>query len=214
MISFITKYPVESLSVFITILPIVTFLYRMAYLDVRLKFLFWMLVFKLVIDLAGLAMAIKSQNNLFLANAFVLCRYCFLARMFYEAFNGKRLKNINIAFSLLFLSVYILDFWAVGAYQSLRYSGTLECLLIMTMCCMYYYQLITELRIKNLLAFPFFWVCSSLLIYFAALTFITPLYYYTDRYPINQHLLLFNSLTYIFEIFYISAIGIGVLAGE
>lgn len=212
MVTYALKYPIEFLSVAITLLPISTFVYTKAYTDKRLKYLFWMLVCKISIDTIGLHLAIKGQNNIYLANILVLIQHSLLTKLFFEAICSNKTRKFIKQTFLIFLITYIVDFYSVGLYHSLRYAPTLQCLFMIGYCVGYFFDLTRSLEVVNLLTDKFFIIASATLLLFASTTFITPLYHYLDRWDYEPNLLIFTYLGYIIEIFYLIIISLAVFA--
>jgi len=214
MISYFYKYPIESIAVFVTLFPISAMLFRMDYKHTTLKYLFWCLIFKFIIESLMLYMAIHKQNNLFLYNAYVCVSYAFFARMFYSAFDLNVYKKVVIWCSLLFYCVLIYDWVYVGLEQSLMVSGTFQCLMIILFVIMFFLEITASLKIRNLLRYSLFWVCSGLLVYYCSLTFVSPLFNMLDRWDGPRDFEILLMLPAVFECFYLMTIFFGILVSD
>ncbi|WP_215237391.1 hypothetical protein [Dyadobacter helix] len=74
----------------------------------------------------------------------------------------------------------------------------------------YFRELILSLKINNLLAYPFFWVCSGLLLYYSSFVFIAPIFHYTFRWDNFVDIGFMEYIPNIFEIISMLFIAIGV----
>lgn len=208
------KFPIESCGTFITILPITTFLIRAAYHKKAVRFFFIYLVVKLLIELVMFYMASRSQNNLYLGNILTIISYFLIAKMFHEAYDGKGYKVAVVWLSALFSCIVLIDIIRDSIYYTFRYSGMIQCILIMLYALMYFHELVRHPKIPDLFKFPFFWLCSSLILYFSSSVFIAPLGFYLDRWPVNHQMYVFTLIPSILESAYLFIAGLGIMAGR
>lgn len=214
MILFIQKYWIESLATLLTVLPISTFIFRMAYYQRAVRFLFWFLVVKLTVELVMFYLASKGMPNLYLANTLIIVGYFLVAKMFHEVYDGISYKRIVVGCSVVFSLVVCFDIYRDGMEYSFRYSGMFECIFIMLFGLMYFHELIRHPKIPSLYTYPLFWVCSSLLLYFAPCVFLSPMAFYLDRWPINDMMHVFTIIPYILESMYLIILSFAILAGK
>lgn len=208
------KYPIESLATFITAVPIITFMIRSAHHKKAVRFFFIYLVAKFCIELLMFYMASEGMNNLFLGNILTIVTYCLIAKMFHEAYEGLMYKKTVTWCSVVFFGVVIIDTYRDGFIDSFRYSSMFECIFIMTFSLLYFHELIRHPRVPNLFAYPFFWLCSALILYFATMVFVAPLGYYLDRWPVNHTLYVFTLIPSILESAYLLIVSFGIMAGK
>lgn len=213
--SYFKSQPIACISVFITLIPIFLILFRKAYLDSSFLLLFIHLVIKLFIDLIMYHEAALSHNTLLYYNVATPIRYALLSGMFYYKIEPKRYKNWLLVSIVSFMIFSIWDvvhinsnLYVLHDHQLALYAPTIECLLMIFWILVYFYDTIRLLKIPNLLAFPFFWVCSGLLINYSSFVFIAPVLHYTQKWNNPMDLGFLNQFPYIFEI--ISAIFISV----
>lgn len=209
-----TTYWIESLATAATIPAILSFVYRKAYNTAALRYFFAYLLTKLGIELIMFYMASKVINNLYLGNLLTIAGFFLIARMFIEMYESRFRRRVVDTCEYLFLVVLAYDLARDGMAYTFRYTGMFSCVFIMLFCLMYFYELIRHPKIPDLLAYPFFWVCSGLLIYFACCVVISPLAFYLDRWPANREMHIFVILPYILESMYLSVVSIGILASK
>lgn len=211
MLDLLYKYPIESAATFATILPLVTFTFRMAYRGRTIRFFFIYLLAKLTIELVMFYLASQKIPNLYLGNLLTVVGFFLIAKMFYEKFNGENYKNLTTLCCALFSFVVAMDITRDGFEYTFRYSGMAECILIMLLGLLYLLELIRHPSIDDPLANRFFWICSALLLYFSTCTFIVPTAFYLDRWPMNTHMHVFTILPYVLETMYLSICAVGIL---
>ena len=205
-LSFCQRQPTASFSVFITIMPILVIWYRRAYIDPAFLLLLVYLLFKLCVDLIMFHYAALKSNNIIFYNIGIPVRYAFLSGMFYFKVDGRKLKYGILAAILLFTAVWIWDFLRVNPvladlhnHRMVLYATTIESLLMLLWILLYFYETIQALKIPNILTFPFFWVCSGLLLYYATFIFIAPVLSYTEKWNSELDIGFLNLVPYIFE---------------
>jgi hypothetical protein len=214
MLNYLTKYPVESFSVFVKLFPIAAIWYMMEYRQRASRWLFAYLLFQLAIGLIMLWLGSHRQNNLLYYNLSVFIGFGLVARLFYEAFH-KRIDQAMILYTVgIFYVVVGADFIDVGSERSLKVGGTLECLFIILYVSRFCWQIMSELVIHNPLRYPLFWTSAGMLFYAASKTFVAPLFYYIDVWGgpsgFEMHILLPS----IAECIYLLMVGIGFLVSK
>lgn len=214
MLTYFHRFPFESIAVFAVLFPLAVMIYRKDYLHSVMKYMFWCLVFKLIIDLIMIYMASVRQNNLFLYNTYIAASYGFIAAMFYTAFDIKRDRMALLWISVIFYLVFVIDWYYVGVDRSVMVSATLQCLITIALTMVYFWELLKSLKIDNLLTYSFFWTCSGLLIYYASLTFITPLFNLVDRWSATSDFRILIVLAPVFECFYLFWMGVGFMKSK
>lgn len=196
-----------SLTVVVTILPLFLIIYRKAYIDPSFRLLLWLLVIKFGIDLIMFHLAATRSNNLVFFNLSILFRYAFLSGMFYYKFENKYLRKIIPPVTICFVVFFLWDIWNCNdkpidlhTHRIVKYSLTLESALMIFWVLLYFYELIRSLKIPNLLTFPFFWVCSGLLLYYSSIIFIAPALHYVSQWQKQMDIGMLEKIPYVFEI--------------
>lgn len=214
MLTYLTKYPVESFSVFVKLFPIAAIWYMMEYRQRASRWLFAYLVFQLIIGLIMLWLGSQRQNNLLYYNLSVYAGFGMIAAMFYEAFH-QRIDKALIMYTVgIFYVVAGADFIDVGTERSLKIGGTLECLFVILYVSRFLWQIMSELIIHNLLRYPLFWSAAGMLFYAASKTFVAPLFHYIDVWDSPSGFEMHVLLPTLAECAYLLMVGIGFLASK
>jgi len=206
-----------NITVIVTLLPLILILHRKAYVDPSFRLLLAFLVFRFIIDLIMYHYAVMRMNNLLFSNTTIILRYALLSGMFYYKFENKLLKKFILPSVIAFTCFTIWDIWIcnpvltnLNEHRIVKYSMTLESLLMTFWALMYFYELIRSLRIPSLLTFPFFWICSGILIYYSSLVFISPALHYAIRWEEILHIGFLDRILYIFDIVIILLFSMGI----
>jgi len=206
-ISYYLRQPLVCSAVFVTPIPIILILYRRAYLDPSFKLLLIFLVLKFIIDLVMLHYAAIRGNTVLLYNISLPLRYIPLSGMYYFKFQNRLFKKAILYLIAFFLLFTIWDVININPnlltfhdHRMVAYSTTIESFLMIFWILYYFFETIRSLKIPNLLTFPFFWVCSGLLLFYASFAFIAPILTYAIvwKNPLDLGILIY--LPYIFEI--------------
>ena len=215
--TFIQNHLIVCLAVFITIIPLCLILYRKANVDPSFYLLLIYLVTKLIIDLIMFHYATQRTNNLIYYNLSIPLRYALLSGMFYFKIESGTYKK-GIIYSIIGFSVFTIwdvlysypDIKDLHNHSMVAYATTVECLLMLFWILVYFYEVIRMLKIPNILTFPFFWVCSGLLLYYSSFIFIAPILHYTEKWDNPLYIGFLNLVPYIFETLCLLFFSIGV----
>ena len=216
-LQFFLRQPLLGLSVVITIVPIVVIWYQKAYANKAIRFLFIYLVIKLAIDAIMLHYVLHNLNNLIFYNINLPIRYVLLSGMLYHYFESPKYKKLLLFSAVGFVLFSAWDIISVNSNFSdtynhalVRYSSTVESVLMIFWMLAFYYDAIQSLRISNLLSFPFFWICGGLLLFYSTYVFIAPLLHYHAQRERKLDLGILYQVPYLFEIIslVLSAVGI------
>ena len=205
-IAFVHNHLIVCLAVFVTILPIMLILHKKAYVDSSFRCLLACLMIKLIIDLVLLRYATRRINYPILYNISIPIRYALLSAMFYFKIETEFYKK-GILYSIAGLFIFSIwdifhsnpDIEDLHNHHIVAYAATIECLLMLLWVLIYFYEIIHMLKIPNLLTFPFFWVCSGLLLYYSSFVFIAPVLYYSEQWENSLYIGFLNAIPYIFE---------------
>lgn len=183
--TYFERYPLASFAVLFILLPLSLAVYRYAWLDRSFRLLFYFLCLDLAIGLGMVHLAAHRTNNLLLLNAFVPLRYLLFSGMFYYKFRSTRCRKWILYSMLAFVPFALLDVIASNPalgdlhnHRVGRYSQVVESLLIILWALLYFYEITQTLKVKNIISYPFFWVCAGLLIFYSGNIFYFPFWYY------------------------------------
>lgn len=207
----IENYPIESLATFATILPIGTFIYRMAYQDRAIRFFFWYLVVKLIIEVPMFYMASRVIPNLFLSNLLTVTGFFFLAAAFFNLMESPARKNTVFSLAVVFVAVVIRDALISGVYTSFPYAGATSCAIVSCWCVLYFYELFVQLKVPFLYQYPPFLLSAGLLMYCFPCIPIFLLSNKLDAFPYNTDMEIFIQAPYVMESVYLAIFGFGIL---
>lgn len=205
--SYCFRNPLPSIAVFITLLPLIFIILRKAYLDPSFKLLLFYLVIKLLVDIIMLCSAANHLNNLLFFNLAIPVNYAFLGGMFYFKFDSPSLKKGLLASIICFFAFTAWDIFNSNSdiddlhnHRAVLFAKTVEGVLIITLILLFFYEIIKSLQIPNLLTFPFFWICSGLLLYYSSFIFIAPVLHYTATWDRSVDIGVTETIPTIFEI--------------
>ena len=222
-LSYFHKQPIVCFSIIITLIPLILIIYKSAYIDSAFLLLLIYLIIKLVIDNLMLYYAAIKVNTVFYFNINVLVRYIFLSGMFFCKLETSLYRK-SVLYSMGIFTVFCIcdllyinpDLKNLHNHKALLYSTTLECLLMIFWILLYFYETIRSLKISNLLLFPFFWVCSGLLLYYSSFVFIAPVLHNAFKWNHRLDIGFLLYVPYIFEIvsMILFSIGIGTFSSR
>lgn len=133
---------------------------------IHLKLFPLFLLATIVIEVTGIALWRQGKSNILLYNLFGVISVMFYLYFIRNIIHNTRVKRlISITIIIYPLLTFInVEFIQVNAFHSITYS--LGCLLIVSACVFYFYELFQLKRSINLLREPSFWICSALLFFF------------------------------------------------
>lgn len=216
-LSYIERYPLVSFAVFFLAVPIALAYFRYKSLDEAFRLLLVFLVLDLFVGLWMLHLAAHRANNILLLNLFVPFRYVLFSGMFYYNFRSPTIRKIIFYTLIAFGPFALLDIYASNRNLSDlhnhlvgRYSQVVESGLIILWVLLYFYEIIKNLKVNNILAYPFFWVCAGLLIFYSGNIFYFPFWYYTNQWDNNLRMGMIEYIPYIVEIISLTLFSIGI----
>lgn len=120
-----------------------------------------------LIDTATDISAMHQINNLFLVNLQSMVVLSFQIYLVRAIVNGRKAKKVFLYFLLVYLLLSLANFFLVQktiVFNTMTYS--LGCLLIVSACIYYFWELFQSRYSVSLLRQPPFWICSGLLFYY------------------------------------------------
>ena len=165
------EYPIVSIAELITLLPILIGLFHFHSSKRDINFLVIFFVCFLIRDVLSNKLADVKENNLFIYNFFSFVELLFLALIFYtnDRIHSVIYKRIIIvgflSASIINLFFYSENDFSTGNFTIVRLYG-----IVITIT--FFGQILSEVNIKNILAYSMFWINSGLLLYFCGTFFI------------------------------------------
>lgn len=216
IILFLKTYPLY-FGVFLTLIPIGILLSKGRQGGVAYQLLLACLVTKIASDLLMIYYAAKGMNNLWLHNLMVPIRYFLLSGMIYHFLETPHFKKwIRISWSLFLVfiasDIYLSNKQIIFTeeHRYVRYSGVVECVLMLLWILLYFYEIMQSLKIANLLKSPAFLISVAWLLHYAALVFFAPLFYYMYRSKLTLDLGILEIIPDCMEYLAVVIISVGV----
>jgi hypothetical protein len=160
---------------------------------------------------------VQNGNSIVYYNISIPIFYGLLAGMFYYKFSSRVYKKGAIysiagfmVFAIWDISNSNLEISDLQNHRAVLFAKTVEGVLIIILILLYFSEIINSLVIPDLLRFPFFWVCSGLLLYYSSFIFIAPILHYTAIWKNMQDLGIARTIPYIFEIICALLFSVGV----
>jgi len=135
--------------------------------DTYLKLFPPFLMITLFVELLGLYLRNKNQNNLALFNFFTVFEFCFYLWVISLIISNKKIKKLIRVILVIYAFTAITNILFIQKmkmFHTVTYS--LGCLLIVSFCIYYFLELFRlpkSIKLKN---DPAFWLCSGLLFYY------------------------------------------------
>jgi hypothetical protein len=215
--SYIIREPVISIPVFLNLLPFFLIWRKRAYNDRIFLILFIYLFVKLGVDLIMFDLASQKKNTVLFYNLSVPIRYILTSGMFYHKLDFKSHRSwLSISWPV-FTVISIWDIIHTNLsmedlynHKMVIYSTTIESLLMLFWVMLYFYNTIRTLKIPNLLAYPFFWICSGFLLYYSSFLFIAPVLHYQSKWDEWMDIGSLDYIPYVFESVSLILFSIGI----
>jgi hypothetical protein len=136
--------------------------------DIYLKlFPLFLLLTGIVIIIATYLTA-QNGNNTILYNFFTSFEFCFYFFILYRIIRKPLAKRIILCILLIYPLVDLINIFFIqklNIFHTMTYA--LGCLLIVTICIYYFFELFQLSHSINLARQPAFWICSGLLFFYA-----------------------------------------------
>ncbi len=215
--SYVERYPLSCAPVFLIVLPLLLCLARYRSLNSAFRLLLIFLAVDLIIGLVMIQMAANHQNNLLLLNLFVPIRYGLLSAMFYEQFQSERYRHW-VKYSIIgfipfaLLDIYVSNFNLADLHHHRvgKYAQVVESALLIVWALLYFYEIIKELKVTNIILYPFFWVCAGLLIFYSGNIFFFPFWHYMYQWDEKLELGFIEKVPAIVELISLFLFSIGI----
>jgi hypothetical protein len=162
---------VASLSIIIPILiGIITY---KKYLNTPLKTVFIYCVVYAVCEVIGWYYALHHWQNHFVQNSLSYIEVFFFGIYFYQIVEKNFAKKTILFLIISTLIIITWSHWFSGReYNRLdSFSLSIENLSLIAMSLIFFYQLLNNLNIQNILKYPDFWISAGILLYFSGAFF-------------------------------------------
>lgn len=204
--SYFKRQPLASIPVFLTLLPIFLIWRSRAYQERTFSVLLIYLVFKFVLDFTMFEWASNQKNTVLFYNLSVPVRYVLTSCMYYYKLEFIQQKRWLVTSMPVFVAFSVWDIIQTNPslqdlhnHSMVLYSTTVESLLMLFWILLYFHNTIRALKIPNLLNYPFFWICSGLLLYYSSLLFIAPVLHYASKWEEWMDIGILYNVPYVFE---------------
>ena len=163
-----------NLSTYSVSIPLIIGLIFFLRLNFEQKILIYFLIVSILFEIMANKLAtVAGSNNLYLLHIFTVLEFSFIAviyRFVLKSWMSSKWIYGLIAFFVVFAYLNTLFFEKLTEFNSI--ARAIEGLLIITLCLIYFYKVLTEMKIKRLESEPMFWLNTGLIIYFSASLFI------------------------------------------
>lgn len=135
--------------------------------EVYLKAFSMFLLFNCIQEGFASFLAVHNVNNVFVSNVLTLIVITFYLYLVRAIIYSKKTKNVFLYFLIGYPVLGLGNILLVQKddFHTMTYS--LGCLLVVTFCIYYFWELFQRPRAGNLLRQPHFWISSGLLFYYA-----------------------------------------------
>lgn len=214
MLQYFLNYPLPVVST-IMLVPLVFFLLKIIRRDDEMFIYLLYILLKFAVDVNMIVLASEKKNNLFLEGfsilfTIIIFTFCFLSI--------KELSKYHLIYKMvliIFIPLFIYDEYLVNSsiqsvqeVQTVTYSYPLHSLIIIGEICLFFFFLIKNPHIPNILSYPFFYVCSGMLLIHSSTIFFSVLYNSQFRWGIKDEWIF--HIQYIFEIVNVMLIIYGI----
>lgn len=202
MLQYFINYPLPVVAT-LMLVPLVFFLLKVKENEMFIYLLYILLKFAVDIDMIMLAS--EKRNNLFLDSFSVLFTIVIFTSCFLSI---KQLSKFHILYKIIliiFIPLFMYDVYLSNSplknlqdIATVTYSYPLHSFFIIGMICLFFYYLITHPYISDITCYPFFYVCSGMLLIHSSTIFFSVLYNSQFRWNVKDEWIF--HIQYIFEI--------------
>ena len=156
-------------------------------------------------EVIAVVLAYHSINNLYVFHAHTIIESIFVCMLVSKIIQTKAIHVIAISFCILFTVFCIINAFYIEGLESFNFiPRIIEGLTVISFCVYFFYRLFTADEMLDLIKYPYFWLFSGWLIYFAGTFFLfnyrnDPGFYVT--FPIIHSILnIFLNLVYTYTL--------------
>ncbi len=166
------KYPLDFISGFGGSLSILVGLIRYKYLTRSLKIILLFFLMYLIGDIYTIWLGLIKSNNLFILNLYPILGMLLLSASYFHIITSVPLKKFILTLAGL-LSLICLIFFEYDSVSTIEFF--VYKIYIMIVVLIHFNDVLSNLRVKNILLYSMFWISAALIIY-AMGTFFTSLF--------------------------------------
>jgi uncharacterized membrane protein len=150
------------------LLPVSVGSIKYSRLKESLKPLFLLAVISLIFDLSGIILSLNNINNVPLFHLFSYISYILFGRFYFLIFNGTKTKE-KLKYLIIILIVLALynSFFVQGLDKFDTYTTALQSIFFISLAISFFIQTFREAKITNLESHPYFWINTSIILYFS-----------------------------------------------
>lgn len=149
--------------------PVCIVIFRFRFIINELRYILWLVGLSIITEIA-MYIIVKSgiRNNLFVVHIYTVFHFNIIALFYFEYFGYFYRRSIVPSMMVLFTVFALLN---TLFFQKITEFNTnalgLECILVIILCILCFYKMITELASKEPEKKPVFWINTGFLFYFA-----------------------------------------------
>ncbi len=147
------------------LIPLLIISLRFKYISIELIPVAILLLISILVESINFAFVINSKNNFLILRVYTVFEVFLLLSFYFLFYNYKKLGNYAVCFILLLVSEYV-DYKINGLSSFDNYSTSFESILFSSIALWSFYHLSKNQDYINPINYPFFWMNSSILIYF------------------------------------------------
>lgn len=167
-------FPLYFLADFSILIPMIIAFYKRKWLSDVEKFFMYYVFLVFLKNLITFIFSLGGKNNLIIYNCFLSIEIFMVGYFFIKLYSLRKIKTILKILLVSFIIFNLVDiyysnpnFLDLHNHRSAKYSYVLNSILIISFVLNYFYNLLTEVKVDNLLTFSIFWICCGLLTYHA-----------------------------------------------
>ncbi|WP_266367990.1 hypothetical protein [Tellurirhabdus rosea] len=169
LLEIVAKYPHDFVPYLFLVISFGFGIRQLKYLDKGFRVLLLFSGIAVLVESLMIVYALLKWNNTFLVNFFSLAElFCFSA-FFYLYINSKRKKRVIAALSIIYFVIYLYGFeWSIIS----NYIIGIQRLIFIAFALMFFQNVLSELKVANIIGHAAFWFSAGLLLFSAGTLFI------------------------------------------
>jgi hypothetical protein len=202
---------IRDISILVILFPTIISIVRYKNLNKGLKILFCFLCFGVFTEIAARILIVTGHTTLWALNIYIPIEFLLIGLMyacFFDGFINKKYVYILIVLFISISAVNSIYFQDLGKFNNLILA--LRSLIYVVFAIIYFYKVLTELKIQKLSKEPAIWINSSVLIVFSTIFLIMAFSNTILKLPLETAKYILGSQPIIFGLGYI-IMGIGLL---